>query len=76
MPIFPKCANIGAVFWATVSSEPHTTNDASDTILSGDARLNRLEGEEEQQKPKNQHTKNLLSVCGDEVGMPSKFGNT
>ena len=50
-------------------------SDASDTILSGNARLNRLEGEEEQQNPKK-HTKNLLNVCSDEVGMLLKFGST
>ena len=51
------------------------TDDASDTILSGDARLNRLKGKEEQQNPKT-NTPKPPRACNDEVGMLSKFSST
>jgi hypothetical protein len=50
-------------------------DDASDTILSGNARLNRLEGKEEQQNPKT-NTPKPPKACNDEVETPSKFGST
>ena len=49
--------------------------DASDTILSGNARLNRLEGKEEQQNPKT-NTPKPPKVYNNEVGMLLKFGST
>ena len=49
--------------------------DASDTVLSGDVRLNRLEGKEEQQDPKT-NTPKPPRVCNNKVGILSKFGNT
>jgi hypothetical protein len=53
--------------------------DASDTILSGDARLNRLEGKEEVRKNKKNLKpthQNLLNACDDKVGMPLKVDST